>query len=147
MSTRSEPFLTWVGRALASYRYIVYLGGIIVILLPRLLRVTAGTSLPLQTRRILVGGALAIMIFTYLAERQFAHSHNDSADTHPNPSAAPEYSLYARLSLAGAAVGVAIGIYVGFAMERLFLGMLFIFGAYLFVRMGYRHEEQTRGGS
>lgn len=145
MGARSESFFTWLGRALATYRYVVYVGGIIVILLPRLLRVTTGISLPLQTRRILVGGALGVMIITYLAERRFARSEgSDTAKT--DVSQSPEYSLYARLSLAGAAVGVAIGIYVGYAMERLLLGTLFIFGAYLFVRMGYRHEEQTREG-
>lgn len=144
MGVRSETFLIWLGEALATYRYVVYLGGLGVIVLPRILRILIDISLPLRTRRILIGSALGVMLITYFAERRFAGGKQPEVSETPDTQSAG-YSLFARLSLAGAAVGVAIGIYVGFAMERPLIGSLFIFGAYLFVRMGYRHEDQARG--
>lgn len=144
MATRSESFIDWIGRALAVYSLVVYLVGLLIILAPTVLRRATDTTLPLRVRRILVGGALGIMIITYLAERRYRETGEEDESDDTGEADLPSYSLYARLSLAGAAIGVAIGIYVGYATERLLVGALFIFGAYLFVRMGYRHEEQRR---
>lgn len=146
MAARSDSFVDWIGGAVAMYSLLVYLGGLFVILLPTILRRLMNIELPLRLRRILVGGALAIMILTYFAERRYRQNDDTDDSGDETDSELPEYSLYARLSLAGAAVGVAIGFYVGYASERPLIGALFIFGAYLFVRMGYRHEEQQRSG-
>lgn len=147
MAMRSEESLIdWIARALAVYSLFVYLAGLLIILSPTIVRRAFDTALPLRVRRVLVGGALAVMIVTYLAERRYRQTEEEDESGGDDESELPEYSLYARLSLAGAVIGVAIGIYVGYANERPLIGALFIFGAYLFIRMGYRHEEDRRSG-
>ena len=107
------------------------------------------------------------MVATYLAERRFAFDGGrepearserapgaeagDRAHDAPGASGArsengaPSHPLSARVSLSAAALGVAVGVYVAFALERPVLGVLFVAGAYLFVRMAYRREGRRRG--
>ncbi len=146
MSTHSDSFLTWIAKALARYSLVIYLGGLLVVALPTILRRINNISLSLQFRRVLIGSALGLMILAYLAERRYRESETVETRSAGDSGRIGEvgYSLYARLSLVGAAGGVAVGIYLIFALDRLLVGMLFVGGAYLFVRMGYRHEERKR---
>lgn len=160
MATRSLP--VWLARALATYSLPIYAVGLLVIALPTALERGLGTTVPGRLRGAVVAVTLAVMVATYLAERRFALDGSDARSDAASgtetgtgtaaagrPAAAsdetPEYSLYARASLAAAALGVAVGVYVAFALERPIVGALFVVGAYLFVRMGYRHEDRQRG--
>lgn len=145
MATRSDPLPTWFARVLSTYSLLVYAVGLAVIVLSRVAEGTVEIPFPPQLRQVIMAVTLAVMVVTYLAERRFARGREEdgAGDVEAtDPDGAPEYSLYARASMAAAAVGVAVGIYVGFALERLFVGGLFILGAYLFVHMAYRHDEQ-----
>lgn len=151
MSTQSDPFTIWLAHVLAVYSLLIYMAGLLIIAIPTVLKRGFGTTLPGRLRQAMVVVTLAVMVVTYLAERRFARDREEPATETKDDGAetttdqTPGYSLYARLSMVAAAVGVAVGIYVGFALERPFVGVLFVFGAYLFVRMGYRYEERQGG--
>lgn len=143
MATRSDSLSIWLARALATYSLPIYVIGLLVIVFTRIAEGRLGVALPGRLQQALVVGTLLVMVATYLAERRFRGEQDGTGSGEGETAEGKaEYSLYARLSMAGAAVGVAIGIYVAFAMERPLAGVLFVLGAYLFVRMGYRHEEQ-----
>lgn len=151
MATQSDSFTIWLARVLAVYSLPIYLVGLLIIAIPTVLERGFGTTLPERLRQAIVVVTLAVMVVTYLAERRFGRDREEPPtemegdNTAATADRTPGYSLYARLAMVAAAVGVAVGIYVGFALDRPFVGVLFIFGAYLFVRMGYRHEEQQEG--
>lgn len=154
MATRPDPLPTWFARVLSTYSLHVYAVGLVVIVASRLVEGNLEIPFPRQLRQAIVVVTLAVMVVTYLAERRFARGRSgggedtgdgdrpgDGDDAGTNGAdGAPEHSLYARVSMALAAVGVAVGIYVAVALERLLVGGLFILGAYLFVHMAYRHE-------
>lgn len=165
MAKRS--LLVWLARALAAYSLLVYAVGLLVIALPTALERGLGAGVPDGLRRAVVAVTLAVMVATYLAERRFAFDGGrepearserapgaeagDRAHDAPGASGArsengaPSHSLSARVSLSAAALGVAVGVYVAFALERPVVGVLFVAGAYLFVRMAYRREGRRRG--
>ena len=118
---------------LAAHRLSIYLGGLIAILLPRILRTVSGVSLAPVTRTVIVFGSLLLMVVTYLAERQVRRADGESIAT-------DTYSLQTRVLVGLAVVGLALGVYL--ALEgRPLIGLLFLGGALLFLRMAYTEPE------
>ena len=119
-------------RRLAVHRYAVYAGGLAVIIAPAVLA-SAGVTVPRRLRAAVVAVALAVMVVTYLGERRL-RSEPDGAAT-PGPEEPPDQPpLRARLAVAGALVGLAVGGYLAI-QGRLWVGGLFVGGAALFGRM------------
>ena len=118
---------------LAAHRLSIYLGGLLAILLPRLLRTLADVTLSPLTRTVIVMGSLLLMVVTYLAERRARRE--DVAG--PSPG---EYSLQTRTLVGLGVVGLALGVYFVLETRPLF-GLLFIGGALLFLRIAYTEPE------
>ena len=118
---------------LAAHRLSIYLGGLIAILLPRILRAVAGVTLAPVTRTVIVVGSLLLMVVTYLAERQARQAGGESIAT-------DTYSTQTRVLVGLAVVGLALGVYL--ALEgRPLIGLLFLGGAMLFLRIAYTEPE------
>lgn len=153
-------------RWLAAYRLVVYVGGLLAIASPRFLRTTADVTVGPTLRTVIVVTSLVLMILTYLGERRGknttsrrgdsgtdrARFERTTADAASEPDTEPsnaeesggtaQYSRRTRAVFAAGVVGVVFGIYV--ALEAsLPAGLLFVFGAILFVQSAYRRE---RGG-
>ncbi len=120
-------------RFLAAHRLSIYLGGLIAILLPRILRIAADITLAPLTRTVIVVGSLLLMVVTYLAERQARG--DDGTDP-----ATEDYSTRTRVLVGLAVVGLALGVYLAFEGRPLF-GLLFLGGALLFFRIAYTEPE------
>lgn len=118
---------------LAAYRLPIYLGGLIAIGTPLALAEVAGVVVPPAARTAVVGVSLAVMVATYVGERR------DRARGAAGDGERPEYSLRARLAVAAAVVGVAVGVYLAAAGD-LVVGLLFVLGAYFFGYLAYRGE-------
>lgn len=143
MAERTDSLPIWLARALANYSLAVYVLGLLVIIATRVLQNTA--MFPDRFRQAVVVVALAFMVVTWIAERRYSSSGSTVSDDGAVSDTDPEYPLSTRLSMAGAAVGVAFGIYVAFALDRYFLGGIFILGAYMFVRMAYHRDDEDGG--
>lgn len=131
---------------LAAYRLPIYLGGLIAIATPLALAEVAGVVVPPAARTAVVAVSLAVMIATYVGERRERARGSAGTATEPGTGGdagrgreRPEYSLRARLAVAAAVVGVAVGVYLAAAGD-LVVGLLFVFGAYLFGYVAYRGE-------
>lgn len=129
---------------LAAYRLPIYLGGLAAIGTPLALAEVTGIVVPPAARTAVVVVSLVVMVATYAGERRdrarsAAGDGEPSATRGDRTSPNPEYSLRARLAVAAAVVGVAVGVYVAAAGD-LVVGLLFVFGAYLFGYVAYRGE-------
>jgi hypothetical protein len=114
---------------LAAHRLSIYLGGLIAILLPRILRTVLGVTLAPVTRTVIVFGSLLLVVVTYLAERQVRQADGETIATE-------SYSRQTRVLVGLAVVGLALGFYL--ALEgRPLIGLLFLGGAMLFLRIAY----------
>lgn len=122
-------------RFLAAHRVSIYVGGLIAILLPRILRIAADITLAPLTRTVIVVGSLLLMVVTYLAERQ-ARGDDGAGPT------AGDYSTRTRVLVGLAVVGLALGVYLAFEGRPLF-GLLFLGGALLFLRIAYTEPGGT----
>lgn len=128
-------------RSLVAYRVFIYVGGLVAIALPRILRTVAGIDLAASVRTLIVAASLGVMILTYLGERRVG------LDEEPKPTASDpssggdgesrEYSRRTRTTVAIGLVGLAIGIYVAVEVNLL-IGLLFIAGGLLFGQSAYR---------
>lgn len=145
MADRGDSLHIWLARALATYSLAVYAIGILLIVTTRL--VQRGTfAFPGRMRQALVTATLLVMVVTYLSERRFSRDGASGSNDDSASEGTVDYSLSARLSMVGAAVGVAMGIYVAVGLDRMFLGGIFLLGAYLFVRMAYHRDEAEESG-
>jgi hypothetical protein len=124
--------LTPLFQLLVTYRLLVYFGGLFVIALPFLFGVL-GIELSETVRTVLVVVILAVMMLTYLGERQFGIPNSRTETT------IEEYSMKVRLAFTLALIGIGTGIYV-ILEANILIGILFIAGAYLFGYTGYQHE-------
>ena len=129
---------------LAAYRLPIYVGGLAAIGTPLALAEVTGIVLPPAARTAVVVVSLVVMVATYIGERR--DRARTAADPDRDRAAArggrdlPEYSLRARVAVAAAVVGVAVGVYVAAAGD-LVVGLLFVLGAYFFGYVAYRGEE------
>lgn len=73
------------------------------------------------------------MVLTYVAERQFLRGTR--ANQHAQEQRR-EYSRRTRTAIGFALIGIAVGGYVGWEINRM-AGALFVVGALLFVRIAY----------
>jgi hypothetical protein len=129
-------------RVLVAYRMLVYLGGLIAIGTPLALRRVADITLSPGARTAIVIVSLGLMILTYIGERRVGREGDRPAERR---KPGERYSFRLRASIALAALGIAVGIYVALEVNRI-AGLLFIVGAYFFGYMGYRTEEGTDHG-
>lgn len=128
-------------RSLVAYRVIIYIGGLIAITLPRILRMTAGIELAAPVRTLIVVVCLGIMILTYLGERRIGLGTDDVNPTASESASTSEsgYSRRTRTTVMIGLVGLAVGIYVAIEIDTL-IGLLFIAGGLLFGQSAYRGE-------
>ena len=178
-SSGIDGFLRW----LATYRLVIYFGGVLAIATPRLLRIATDLEVGPVVRTVLVVTSLGVMILTYLGERRMrtgTSGHRDdrtggrtrrerattdtesgrgsgpetdagarsraesNAATSDSADDTPQYSRRTRAAFAAGVVGVVFGIYV--ALETSVpAGLLFVFGAILFVQSAYRRERGAEG--
>lgn len=138
-STGPAAGATALLRVLVDYRLAVYLGGLAVIATPTLLEY-AGVSVALSTRRLIVGLSLATMVVTYLGERRFVHGEGGDGERR----AGEAFGWRTRLALVGAIAGIALGVYVAFAVDLLY-GAVFVVGAYLFAQLAVRSRGERDG--
>lgn len=131
----SDSSLGMLFRLLVTYRLLIYLGGLILIGVPRVIDELFGIELSPGARTAIVVVSLGLMIVTYIGERRVGSDHVDEASGRSNES----YSLRLRVILALSVTGIAVGIYVALEISRL-TGILFIVGAYFFGHMGYKTE-------
>ena len=124
---------------LAAYSLPIYVGGLIAIATPLALAEVAGIVVPPAARTAVVAVSLAVMVATYVGERRGSAGDAGGSATGDGRDR-PEYSLRARLAVAAAVVGVAVGVYVAAAGDVV-VGLLFVLGAYFFGYLAYRGEE------
>jgi hypothetical protein len=124
-------------RLLVAHRLAVYVGGLLVIVAPRLLERFADVVLSPAVRSAVVVTSLALMSVTYLAERRVRR--NRDADRSADRE---EFDLETRIAGALAVLGLAAGIYVAVEVN-LFTGAAFAVGAYFFAYLAFR---ANRGG-
>lgn len=142
-------FLRW----LAAHRLAIYAAGLLAIATPRLLRATADIGLGPTLRTAIVVVSLGVMILTYIGEQRNpdpAASQDDPSGTGSEPDRAtataeasgerPRYSRRTRAIFAAGIIGVVSGIYVALEVS-VPAGLLFVFGAILFVQSAYRRER------
>lgn len=164
-SSGYDALLWWLVR----YRLVIYLGGLIAIATPRLLRAVSDVELGPTVRTAIVVVALAAMILTYVGERRVsagaprgnatrprrsdARSSGSGtpergAETGTEPDGEPtgssagtlQYSRRTRVIFAAGLVGVVFGTYVALEVS-VPAGLLFVFGAILFAQSAYRRER------
>ncbi|MFC7154442.1 hypothetical protein ACFQPA_03110 [Halomarina halobia] len=125
---------------LVTYRMVVYLGGLLVIALPVVLRSAVGITVPRAVRTALVAVTLAVMVVTYLGERRVRRAERRGEGTGRR-----SYPLRTRVAVVVAIVGVAAGLYAALEVDPIF-GLLFVGGALLFARLAFRdgEEEESR---
>ena len=125
---------------LAAYRLPIYLGGLIVIGTPLALAEVTGVVVPPAARTAVVAVSLAVMVATYVGERRDRGRGRAGEGAATGDEGRPQYSLCARVAVAAAVIGVAVGIYVAAAGD-LVVGLLFALGAYFFAYVAYRGED------
>lgn len=129
-------------RSLVAYRLFIYVGGLIAISLPRVLRTAAGIELAAPVRTLVVVVSLGVMILTYVGERRVGLDGGSDPTAPRSPSdagseAGSGYSRRTRTSLVIGLAGIAIGVYVALEADTL-VGVLFVIGGVLFGRSAYR---------
>jgi len=123
---------------LVAYRLLFYLGGLIAISLPLGLAWLFDIELQSTARTTLVGVSFAVILLTYIAERQVGLDHVD-----PRTGEATEhYSLRMRVSVAFGILGLAAGFYFVLA-ARPAIGLLFLVGAVLFFQLATRETTEV----
>jgi hypothetical protein len=138
-------------RSLVAHRFAVYVGGLVVIALPALLRGAFDLDVPAAVRTLLVAVALGAMILTYLGERRVADGAADrDGRTQPRaddrtPTEGTEvsrsgYSRRTRTTVVIGLSGIAIGIYVAVEIDTI-VGILFVVGGLLFGQSAFREES------
>lgn len=149
MATRTDRSgLDTLFRSLVAYRVVIYVGGLIAIGLPGILRTTTGIELAASLRTLVVVVSLGIMILTYLGERRVGLA-NDAEPTASGAASAPTsntgsgsgYSRRTRTTVAIGLAGIAVGIYVAIEVDTL-VGLLFIGGGLLFGQSAYRGDTE-----
>lgn len=128
-------------RSLVAYRLFIYVGGLIAISLPRVLRTAAEIELAAPVRTLVVVVSLGVMILTYVGERRVGlDGGSETAPRSPSEAgseAGSGYSRRTRTSLVIGLAGIAIGVYVALEVDTL-VGVLFVIGGVLFGRSAYR---------
>lgn len=131
---RDTSQLRRLARGLSERRLFAYAVGLAVVTFPRAaesLGVTVGSTV--RTLFLVLG--LGLMVTTYVAELWVGFSSN------PGDSGSDVeggYSTRARLLIAFAGIGIAIGVYVALTVDR-FTGLLFVGGALLIGQHAFRH--------
>jgi hypothetical protein len=155
-------------RSLAARRFVVYAGGLAVIVLPRVLQAAVGIEVPAAIRTILVVVGLGAMILTYLGERRAdtedtagrprraepseadamdatgATEGSERGSSGPRLAGESEYSRRTRTTIAMGLTGIAIGIYVAVEIDTI-IGVLFVIGGLLFGGSAYRTDGGEAG--
>jgi small-conductance mechanosensitive channel len=131
MVSRTDSGTRSLVGVLVAYRIPIYLGGLLVISIPRIFPSVFGVVVPETVSTILVGVSLTVMITTYLVERHVGYDPERESRTGEKQEQELTYPLRLRVALVLSIVGIAAGIYVALEIA-LFTGLLFIVGAYLF---------------
>ncbi|MFB6234538.1 MAG: hypothetical protein ABEH81_02955 [Halopenitus sp.] len=155
-----------LAKMLVTYRMTIYLGGIAILGIPLVLHSVAGVTVSTSVRAALTVSVVGLMVATYVAELRVDEDDNESAadnaiegsgtkdtDATASTDSSTEraadvgggYPLRTRASVALAAVGVAIGVYLG--LERSILeGIVFVAGAYFFAYLAYEGDGENENG-
>lgn len=137
MATRqSASGLDFVARFLVSYRLLFYLGGLLAMSVPLLLRWGFDVTLPPAARTAIVIVSFSVLVVTYLAERRVGLDHVDPVTGSPREA----YSWRLRVSIVLALVGIAVGLFLVLDGSTA-PGLLFLAGAVLFFQLAYRAER------
>lgn len=150
-----------LAKMLVTYRMTIYLGGIAILGIPLVLHSVAGVTVSTSGRAALTVSVVGLMVATYVAELRVdeddesstagsaAKDVDSAASTDSSTERAADvgggYPLRTRASVALAAVGVAIGVYLG--LERSILeGLVFVAGAYFFAYLAYEGDGENENG-
>lgn len=143
-----------LAKMLVTYRMTIYLGGIAILGIPLVLHSVAGVTVSTSGRAALTVSVVGLMVATYVAELRVDEEDDESSasnvtDEETSTDRAADvgggYPLRTRASVALAAVGVAIGVYLG--LERSILeGLVFVAGAYFFAYLAYEGDGENENG-
>lgn len=140
-----------LAKLLVTYRMTIYLGGIAILGIPLVLHSVAGVTVSTSGRAALTVSVLALMIATYIAELTVDEGDSDddgtaaSASTGSTSDVDGGYPLRTRVSVAMAAIGLAIGVYIGLE-ESALAGLVFVAGAYFFAYLAYEGTGEDENG-
>lgn len=141
MATQSTD--GWISNLLqffAAYSDVIYIAGVLVISIPVVLAWVFEIFVSSTVRFMVVGASLSVMILAYIGERRARFPDAEkSLDERKR-----EYSTRTRLLVAGAVLGLGLGIYSAIEINLLVGGVFFI-GAYLFTRLAFNSTEDTQG--
>lgn len=159
MTTDSDA-ASGLAKMLVTYRMTIYLGGIAILGIPLVLHSVAGVTPSTSVRAALTVSVVALMLVTYVAELRVDEDDESAAGNATGGTDSPNgtdssteraadvgggYPLRTRASVALAAVGLAVGVYLG--LERSILeGLLFVAGAYFFAYLAYEGNGENENG-
>lgn len=165
MITPDSDAASGLAKLLVTYRMTIYLGGIAILGIPLVLHSVAGVTVSTSGRAALTVSVVSLMVATYVAELRVDVDEDDDRDatdastggassTSPGGSGGSTeraadvgggYPLRTRASVALAALGLAVGVYLG--LERSILeGLVFVAGAYFFAYLAYEGDGENDNG-